>query len=1139
MIKIYNLKLLYVITTIFIFGHTQHLYAEGTKTASANPSTMTGLAILPDLTSGAYLGATEDNRIYFYVKDHTVENIHYGFDWRQYSNGTGVTRVPNLYYKIYDPTGAVILTAKWDTLSSANGVINSYAAAIAGPSIGGVPAGGYKPLTIDPTMNGDYYIMFYKSNDLGATIDLGTGTGTGRAQSPLFDFTVANGSTQLTGRVHCDKWSFVALNPNETVPGLEKYAAAILASSAPDIFAYTDERVTIKVDFQVGFKPLAYNVAVNNYGVSTTGTVIQNRQSVVSATAPSLANGYKLFLNKPDSTIYPKGTLPGLPTFLDPALVGCGPFTINYNLPEAGDIRIIFDLNNIPGYQEGTADLILEDFNRPAGVNSIPWDGNNGLGVPVPNGINMQLTLSFLKGRFNLPLYDAELNINGINISIVDPVQVSNSQLFWDDSQLTNFGTTCAVGVSGNNNLTGAGINNNLTGQNSPGHAWNGNGNPTNLVPAPAVAGNDANTLTCDDYGNGRTINTWGWGISIVAAPVSFVKGCADLSITKTVDNATPNVGSNVTFTLIGTNNGPSTNTNVFVKDSLPSGYAYVSHSAPAGTTYNTTNGVWTIGTMNSGDTRTMTITARVKCGNDFLNKSKITGDNTEPSFTNNLSDRAVTPTFVAPTLSSNSLTNCPATFVNLNTITVSNTALDWQVKWHSSTPATTGNIIADPTNITTSGTYYASFYSPEANCYSLTTPVTVTINPFPNTPVPSTFNLTNACPTPTSNLNSIVNVPIGQSYEWHSSNDKLPATIVSNTTAVTSGTFYVFAKVNSTGCESPLTAAVTVNQDICPFATNDVGTYNVNTPKFVNVYLNDNTGDAVIPSTVAIFGAPSGTLTVAGQGVWTRNNSGQIIFTPATNYIGNPTPITYTIQDAQGNTVTATVTLTNEAVPPVAVNDISTGNTPGYDATINILSNDSLNNRSQPDPAQVTVNLIAPAGGTVSGNVVTVPNEGSWTYNPTTGIITFDPVAGFTKDPTPIKYTITEISTGLISDTATVSAQYIERNPTADDEISTANTPGANAIIDIIAGDLLGDSTQTSPAQVTVNLIAPAGGTVSGNVVTVPGEGSWTYNTTTGIITFDPVAGFTKDPTPIKYIITEISTGLISDTATVSAQYI
>ncbi|MBK8492582.1 MAG: DUF11 domain-containing protein [Saprospirales bacterium] len=70
----------------------------------------------------------------------------------------------------------------------------------------------------------------------------------------------------------------------------------------------------------------------------------------------------------------------------------------------------------------------------------------------------------------------------------------------------------------------------------------------------------------------------------------------ADLSLTKTVDNATPNVGSQVVFTITVNNAGPDAATNVTVKDLLPAGLSYVSDNS--GGNYNDVTGIWTVGTI-------------------------------------------------------------------------------------------------------------------------------------------------------------------------------------------------------------------------------------------------------------------------------------------------------------------------------------------------------------------------------------------------------------------------------------------------------------------------------------------------------------------------------------------------------------
>jgi uncharacterized repeat protein (TIGR01451 family) len=91
------------------------------------------------------------------------------------------------------------------------------------------------------------------------------------------------------------------------------------------------------------------------------------------------------------------------------------------------------------------------------------------------------------------------------------------------------------------------------------------------------------------------------------------ITNCADLAVTKTVDNSTPSVGSNVTFTITATNNGFSAATGVKVTEALPSGYTYVSdNSGSTGTTYNSGTGVWSIGSMAKDATKELKIVAKV-----------------------------------------------------------------------------------------------------------------------------------------------------------------------------------------------------------------------------------------------------------------------------------------------------------------------------------------------------------------------------------------------------------------------------------------------------------------------------------------------------------------------------------------------
>ena len=92
---------------------------------------------------------------------------------------------------------------------------------------------------------------------------------------------------------------------------------------------------------------------------------------------------------------------------------------------------------------------------------------------------------------------------------------------------------------------------------------------------------------------------------------VSLTPQIADLSLTKTVSDATPNVGDNVTFTITASNAGPDAATNVNVSDSLPAGTTFVSDTPSQGT-YSSATGVWTVGTISNGGSATLQLVASV-----------------------------------------------------------------------------------------------------------------------------------------------------------------------------------------------------------------------------------------------------------------------------------------------------------------------------------------------------------------------------------------------------------------------------------------------------------------------------------------------------------------------------------------------
>ena len=293
--------------------------------------------------------------------------------------------------------------------------------------------------------------------------------------------------------------------------------------------------------------------------------------------------------------------------------------------------------------------------------------------------------------------------------------------------------------------------------------------------------------------------------------------------------------------------------------------------------------------------------------------------------------------------------------------------------------------------------------------------------------------------------------------------------------------------------------------------------------------------------------------VTVPGEGVWTVNPvTGAVTFTPEASFSGDPTPIEYDIRDTDGNDGTNESQISIFYLdPPIAGNDAAGGFIPGANAVINPLANDSDPDGTidattvSLDPASIPGSSCTNVeGGSGDCLEVTVPGEGVWTVDPVTGVVTFDPDPAFSGDPTPIEYTVRD-NDGQTSNAATISLDYAaDEPPVANDDSSSGNTLGAAVTIDPLANDtdpndmVEPDTVSLDPASVTggscTNVEAGSGDCLE---VTIPGEGVWTVNPTTGAITFTPEGGFTGQPQPIDYTVRD-TVGNTSNAATVTVLY-
>ncbi|WP_207433074.1 T9SS type A sorting domain-containing protein [Sabulibacter ruber] len=432
---------------------------------------------------------------------------------------------------------------------------------------------GYTPLSITNTtgVDQDYYVEFTQAGESSWTDD-------GRRFSvyDLWDFTVidANGA-ERQGRMRSKLWSFSAggtdnvfsrdfnmypLIPSEDQTGKFFVKKIELAGIAPQNF---------------------FRFVTNRFGSTTAAgaTAEERRKSQTSQLDyPELFN----FVNNPDESIWPSAAAPTFTVSINNSCntsTNGGKAIFNLNTSESSTFIVLINLNGVDGYQPGTADVLLQSSGA-RGTRAVEWNGLNGLGQVVAK--NTTLNYYFRNGSapVHFPVWDAEKNLDGFRVQDVRPLAGSNYDglLFWDDSNLptSTFPTpqTELFGVVSTNGV----------------HRWG------------------TSTTTAGDL---KTVNTWTYGYTGSSQQTTtFNYDCsADVAVTNTAATAPYAIGKEFTYTVTVTNNGPLPATNIVVTDKLDASKLQFVSSSDA--VYNSSTGIWTVGTLANGASRTLTITAK------------------------------------------------------------------------------------------------------------------------------------------------------------------------------------------------------------------------------------------------------------------------------------------------------------------------------------------------------------------------------------------------------------------------------------------------------------------------------------------------------------------------------------------------
>jgi hypothetical protein len=300
-------------------------------------------------------------------------------------------------------------------------------------------------------------------------------------------------------------------------------------------------------------------------------------------------------------------------------------------------------------------------------------------------------------------------------------------------------------------------------------------------------------------------------------------------------------------------------------------------------------------------------------------------------------------------------------------------------------------------------------------------------------------------------------------------SNGEILYTPATNYTGTDSFTYHVSDTSSPALVSNTATVTITVTNSPPPTAGAVTATAVRNNPVTISVLSHDSSVATLVPSSVTVVGEPS-------DGTAVAQSSGTIIYTPEAGFTGTDT-FTYTVSDSNDETSTPGTVTVNVVtpVPPVATN-ATYNTTAGAPVTLDVLSVDTYTTAPL-NPASVTI-TTEPGEGTA------VPqSDGEILYTPTAGYVGTDSFV----------YTVDD-EDGDVSNHATVTI-----------DIGAALPPVATGVV---APVLSGSGSSTINVISSITTAAPIIPS-SVTVVTKPTDGSATVNTSTGNISYTPVAGF------------------------------
>ncbi|MGL4632358.1 MAG: C25 family cysteine peptidase [Leadbetterella sp.] len=181
---------------------------------------------------------------------------------------------------------------------------------------------------------------------------------------------------------------------------------------------------------------------------------------------------------------------------------------------------------------------------------------------------------------------------------------------------------------------------------------------------------------------------------------------------------------------------------------------------------------------------------------------------------------------------------------------------------------------------------------------------------------------------------------------------------------------------------------------------------------------------------------------TIMGEGVWELRGD-SVSFTPIVGFAKDPNPIVYSIKDIS----TEAISYANVSIDytPICTNNKDTTKVKGR-KKINVIDNDY----SGDTPLAGSIKLN---GTDTPGDSLLVIGQGVWYVDRLEGAVSFVPNASFSKDPTPVGYTLRDDDGNLCN----LASVELDKFPIAKNDFIGYKNSGVNTL-KVFENDDLGD---------------------------------------------------------------------------------